>query len=61
MKEPKINRQYQRRDNRKEFAKELTSYIAPDICNETIDGETVWYSLANITIKDKKKANNNGL
>lgn len=43
-----------------EFAKELTSYIAPDICNETIDGETVCYSLANITIRGQEKANNNG-
>ena len=42
------------------FAKELTSYIAPDICEETIDGETVCYSLANITIRGQEKANNNG-
>ena len=42
------------------FAKELTSYIAPDICEETIDGATVCYSLANITIRGQEKSNNNG-
>ena len=42
------------------FAKELTSYIAPDICEETVDGETICYSLANITVRGQEKANNNG-
>lgn len=42
------------------FAKELTNYIAPDICEETVDGETICYSLANITVRGQEKANNNG-
>lgn len=42
------------------FAKELTSYIAPDICEESVDGETICYSLANITVRGQEKANNNG-
>lgn len=42
-----------------EFAKELTSLLAPDICEETEEGYTVCYSLGTLTVRGQVEAQYN--
>lgn len=42
-----------------EFSKELTSLLAPDMCEENEEGYTICYSQGNLTVRGQAEAQNN--